>query len=103
MAEFLVMDSQGWPYGLNLSKNDVQGNHTHSPLYAGGSNDDAGDPGSYFMSSPDEYNGVREMANLRTGVAGAHSHNISVGYSGGNAAFDNRPSFYTLAFVKKIK
>ena len=36
-------------------------------------------------------------------ATGNHSHNISVGYSGGNAAFDNRPSFYTLAFVKKIK
>ena len=102
-ANSLTLSVSNMPSHNHGASADVQGNHTHSPLYAGGSNSDNGDPGNYFMSNPEGYNGTQEMANSSTGAAGAHSHNISIGYSGGNAAFDNRPAFYTLAFVKKIK
>lgn len=99
----LTLSVSNMPSHNHGASADVQGNHTHSPLYAGSSTADHGDIGNYFETSQDEYRGILEMANSSTGSAGAHSHNISIGYSGGNAAFDNRPAFYTLAFVKKIK
>ena len=50
-----------------------------------------------------EYGGTVAIPSSYTSTSGGHGHSISISYSGGNAAFDNRPSFYTLAFVKKIK
>ena len=102
-ANSLTLTTDNMPSHTHSASADTQGNHTHSPLYAGSSTADHGDIGPYFETSDREYNGVIGMGNSSTGAAGAHSHNISVGYSGGNAAFDNRPEFYTLAFVKKIK
>ena len=41
--------------------------HTHSPLYVGGSNRDVGDPGAYVLTAGSEYNGVSQNANSYTG------------------------------------
>lgn len=41
--------------------------HSHAPLYVGGSNADLGDPGNYLITNGGQYNGVRTVNNSRTG------------------------------------
>ena len=42
-------------------------NHQHSPIYLTGSNADAGDPGSCYMTNNGQQNGVQTSTNSRTG------------------------------------
>ena len=43
--------------------------HTHSPLYVGGSNEDLGDPGAYCVTANTQYNGIQTNTNGYTGNA----------------------------------
>ena len=43
-------------------------NHSHGPLYVGGSNNDNGDPGRYVITDNTEYNGVQTNPNGYTGT-----------------------------------
>ena len=92
-------------HGASASS-DVQGAHHHGTWGDYGA---AGAPYGVYDGNNNHlgsHGGVdSDNPTFNTSTDGAHSHNIgvSIGYSGGNAAFDNRPSFYTLAFVKKIK
>lgn len=42
-------------------------NHSHAPLYVGGSNADLGDPGNYLITNAGSYNGVRTVNKSKTG------------------------------------
>lgn len=83
---------------------DTHGAHHH------GAYGDDGSSGPYGLYNASRTNAGSNSVDYNnptwnTSTDGDHSHSIgvSIGYSGGNTAFDNRPSFYTLAFVKKIK
>lgn len=60
--------------GLNdltqLSKLTEAGlpDHTHAPLYVGGSNNDNGDPGQYVLTDPRDYNGIQTNPGYTGGV-----------------------------------
>ena len=43
-------------------------NHTHAPLYVGGSNNDNGDPGQYVLTDPRDYNGIQTNPGYTGGV-----------------------------------
>ena len=43
-------------------------NHTHGPLYVGGSNNDNGDPGQYVLTDPRDYNGIQTNPGYTGGV-----------------------------------
>ena len=43
--------------------------HTHSPLYVGGSNEDLGDPGAYCVTANTQYNGIQTNSVGYTGNA----------------------------------
>lgn len=43
-------------------------NHTHGPLYVGGSNNDNGDPGRYVLTDPRDYNGIQTNPGYTGGV-----------------------------------
>lgn len=65
-------------------------NHNHSPIFITGSNNDNGDPGSYFNSSAIDPNGVHQAANSSTG------------YAGGDQAHNIMPPYYSLAYIMKL-
>jgi hypothetical protein len=52
--------------------------HTHAPLYVGGSNADDGDPGAYVLTAPGFYNGIQ---NNKYGYTGNVSNNSVYGKS----------------------
>jgi hypothetical protein len=90
---------------VNLTTNST-GNHRHSS--AGNcASDDGGGSDTHFAigdsnagrGCPDDVSGVRN-----TNFAGSHSHTVigSTGNNGSGGAFDNRPAYYTLAFIMRI-
>ena len=77
------------------AQTDEAGAHSHAYNAVQGGNIQSG-------TSDGRYSDPR---NANTSTDGAHMHNVTViiGNTGSGKEIDNRPSFYTLAFVKKIK
>lgn len=81
--------------------------HTHS----GSSNKDGShshdleeEACSYDSNDNKDKNGGDGHANKvsKTKSAGNHNHTITIGYSGGNQAHENRPMYYALIYIMKL-
>lgn len=91
---------------------DAQGAHTH--LLSGvkqalNSGTQAGSSGAELSTlgggaEPSVSTAGNHAHNVGVTVAnnGKHHHDFTIGESGEGKAFDNRPAYYTLAFIKKI-
>lgn len=79
---------------------DAQGNHAHVE----GSTPEFGVSGVASTGHASNSGCVATGKRYITDAAGAHGHNIgiSIANAGGNAAFDVRPAYATVAFVQKI-
>jgi len=72
----------------------VAGNHSHFTLL-GVEGDDSGNGGSYS-----EYTLGPVKLPIFTNASGAHAHTISP--DGGTSAHENRPPYYTLAYIMRV-
>jgi microcystin-dependent protein len=58
---------------------------------------------SGFEFTPGDGPGLRRSSGEQTTVeAGAHSHSVSVGSTGGGQSHENRPPYYALAYIMKL-
>lgn len=85
-----------WPVGTTggeeqhiLSIGEMP-SHNHSPVYLGGSINDAGDPGDLSITTPTNMWGAPAIAGSYTG------------YTGGNQAHNILPRFMVLAYIMKL-
>ncbi len=74
------------------------GNHRHEGLTVDGSSADNGDPGEYIVTSYYGSNG-NQSNDAKTAYAGSHTHTLSIDNTGGGEAHENRPPYYTLAYI----
>lgn len=90
----------------------TDGNHQHVALIdAGGGGDFGSDPGwrkamwtDRESSSGMSYGNPTANGYLPTSMAGQHAHSGSdIGTAGGGMAHENRPPYYVLAFIMRIK
>jgi|LSQX01.1.fsa_nt_gb microcystin-dependent protein len=78
------------PRHRHTGSTNTTGSHTH--LYYWGEDQYLGASGMY---------GGRAQTSS-TSSAGAHSHTVTTDYVGGGQPHENRPAFYTLAFIMKL-
>lgn len=72
----------------------IAGAHTHGVEQKGGDAGGARDFMHRLWSGGVHYNHMTS--------AGNHRHTITIGYTGSGTAFDNRPAYFTLAFIMKL-
>lgn len=72
----------------------VAGAHTHGVEQKGGDKGSACDFMHRLWSGGVHYNHMTS--------AGAHKHTITIGNTGNGTVFDNRPAYFTLAFIMKL-
>ena len=98
MKEVTLTTSQ-LPEHTHTGSSDPAGTHRHDTNTRWeasefpGSELIPGDIAPWFTPSPH---------NIPTSEAGAHSHNITIGYTGGGQAHENRPPYYALCFIMKL-
>ncbi len=51
----------------------------------------------------DNLTSTKGIPSLRTGGGGGHSHTFTSNYTGGGASHENRPLYYALAFIMRVK
>lgn len=73
---------------------DTGGSHSHSitPTVPGIGNGSGGGSLSYYKNTP-------HIPVTSTASAGAHAHNVSVALGGAGTAHENRPPYFTIAYI----
>lgn len=112
-ANTVTLNSTQIPSHTHTATTDSQGSHTHAisdPSHAH-SYVNHGDIGvqSGGNMTPVQYGLTPFLSSTSAAVtgigilaAGAHTHNISVGSTGGGLAHENRPPYYALAYIMKV-
>jgi len=81
------------------------GPHSHSGATFNGSNDDNGDAGGLFVTSPNQPNGSQNAAAFTTGVSGSgtpHTHGADAVPDHTHTFNDARPPWYALCKIIKV-
>lgn len=99
-AKSVILTEAQMPKHTHGASTDTKGAHTHSGLTFKGSNADNGDPGALIVTNSVENNGTQNSTTALTGSAGGHNHLVTVEETGGDSPHENRPPYYTLAFIQ---
>lgn len=91
---------ENMPSHSHRASTGTSGSHTHAynDIYYSESGGSVNLPSKRGSGSTDYDNGGYQIART-TDWAGAHTHSINVESTGGGKGFDNRPRFYSLAFI----
>ncbi len=95
------------------------GSHSHTITFGGYSETGRGKPGGQYGNYPQfavslvsAGNHTHTYTTQNTGAhthpvtvnsGGGHTHSVTLNEAGGNASIDNRPAYYTLAFIMKTE
>lgn len=86
------------PAHYHVGTTIASGEHKHTGMVLKGSNSDNGDAGQYVITSGAEPNGNQPNSG-ETSWAGNHSHNFNTDMTGGSQPHENRPPYYTVAYI----
>lgn len=90
-AKTVTLTEAQMPSHSHTGVTDSSGNHSHSYQKSV--------PGRGYRTQADE-SPHGNYQNTMTGTSGAHSHGFTTNSKGGNQAHENRPPYYTLAFIQ---
>lgn len=97
------MNKNGGANSISLSVNELpEHKHTVSITSAGAHthtyNDVAGNEGAWTGGT----RVLKTPASVSTGSSGSHTHGTTVSNTGSGSAHENRPAYYTLAYIVKL-
>ncbi|MCK4659004.1 MAG: hypothetical protein KAV82_05730 [Phycisphaerae bacterium] len=92
-SHYVTLTSSCLPAHTHSFTTDPSGEHQHSYRRPWPSLD---------MNGPIPGSGVEDIVDSSTGSAGEHTHTGTTDTTGDGEPFDNRPAYYTLAFIMKL-